>query len=273
MENLNQTIQEYLAQEEPDFLEGVRLYAQHPKAKKNLVRNFELLHNKKIMHEKLVYELEVLIGAEKYSGKCAFLITNVGTVPVKISKETEAAAPKNFEYTVKFADLPEDLKKLAVEKGKLYSELATLKKSLAAIGKQNDDDSLDKRVSFSTKMQSVSNRIIAIHAVLVKYDVSKEIDLSALTVTADEPKDDEAKTDSQWDEESIEKEFGISKMEWFQKKDLLKRLQSNVFKQLERAETSKKEATRLENKMEAEKSQAAIAVLQKFFDEFPEANV
>lgn len=277
MKSLNEKIVDFLAQEKPDFFEGLRLYANHPLSKHNLIRNFEQRYNAGIMHEKLIYELEKCIGVEKFSGKRAYLITSMGNVPVKIIKDAEIAAPKSFTYKVKFADLPEKLKKLAIEKGQIYVELDKMKKELALIGKANDDESINQRVSIRNKMQDNADKIKSIHAVLLKYDNSKEIDLSLLEIDTEindkENENKEIEHENNGDDPEIDNEYKLSEMNWYAKKDLLRRLQSNVAKQKERAESSKKEATRIENKREAEKGERVIAELLKFFDEFPEANI
>ncbi len=71
MSNLNKKIKEYIQSEKPDYWKGVELYQEHPKAKQNVLITMNNRWRKTVQHEKLIYELEKLIGIEKHSGKKA----------------------------------------------------------------------------------------------------------------------------------------------------------------------------------------------------------
>lgn len=169
MSDINNEIKEYLKQDNPDYFTGLNLYASHPDARKNIVRTCELRAKHGTQQRKLIYELERCIGAKKYSGKRA-IIKEMPNVPFNIIKNTEKEAPQNFEYSVKYEDLPEELQKLVVEKGEAYNKLDKLKKEIAATGTKNDDKSVKFRQEKNVEMQKLSERIKEIHEYLMNFE-------------------------------------------------------------------------------------------------------
>ncbi len=262
MTELEKLIQTEIKNDNPDFFTLLELYSEHPSSKRNIVITCEQRFRHGEQQAKLVYECEKLIGEKKFSGKRA-IIHAIPKKGIKIVKETKIEVPENYEYTVKYDDLPEDLKKLVIEKGSLYSEMDLIKKELNAVGPKNDDSSIKKRKEIRERIEEISNKIKAIHKLLVKYDSTKEYDLSEL--------EEKIEGDPQWTDESLIEEYKINENSWEANKLLLKNLQSLVPKQLERAKTSAKEDTKKKNAEEAVKGLAVIELLKKYFEENPEA--
>jgi len=169
MANLNKQIEDYLKQDKPNYFTGLKLYAQHPKARKNVIRTCELRSKHGSQQQKIIYELERCIGAEEYSGRKA-IVKEMPQVPFNIMKETVKEAPEDYEYSVKYEDLPEDLQKLVIEKGEDYNEMAVLKKEITASGTKNDEKSVMLRQKKGAEMQVLSNRIKEIHDYLMEFE-------------------------------------------------------------------------------------------------------
>jgi len=169
MSNLDQQIKEYLKQDKPDYFVGLELYAKHTKARKNVIKTCELRSKHGSQQQKIIYELERCIGAKKYSGRKA-VVKEMPQVPFNIIKETTKEAPEDYNYSVKYEDLPEDLKKLVIEKGEAYNKLNMLKKEVAATKTKNDEKSVAFRQQKYAEMQKLSERIKEIHGYLTEFE-------------------------------------------------------------------------------------------------------
>jgi hypothetical protein len=283
---LENKIRAFLAQDSPEYFEGVQLYANHPEAKKTLVLNFNQRFNKGSMHEKLVYELEKLVGAAVYSNRRTVLNHNPANIPYQLVSKTKVDAPENYEYKVKFEKLPDQLKKLVIEKGQLYIYLEKLKHEMSKIGTQNDETSIDGRQLIYEKMQTVSQKIKEIHAYLLEFEEK------GLVIT--EPVIDESVEDELVNERrllsgaevtrsllinempelidiELENEFAYLQMSYYQLKDLLIKLRSAVPKQEQRGKESKKPDVKKTNEEKARLGRLMIALLVKYFEENKEA--
>lgn len=257
MDEKTLAIVEFLKQEELPFHEALRLYSQHPNARRNVVTTTERRFRHSTTHEKIVYELEKIASYDKFSGRKTVLKESPINTHHRIIKETELKAPSNFEYKIKFEDLPKDKQALVIEKGKLYDAREIAKKEMGAVGTGNDDASVQKRQALRADIKSKSDRIVEIHQILVAYDngEEKEQEPAKKVVIPDNSP-----------ESILEKEFRYSKMNDAEKKLLLKKLQSDASKQRDRANTSKKETTREKNAKLAAQNEKLIEFIQNDLD-------
>jgi len=279
MTKIEKQIAEFLKAEKLDYWTAVELYEQHPNARNNIKVNLQQRYRLGAMHEKIVHELETLIGA-KPTFRSTVLGERPTVVPFKIVAEVKEIAPENYEYAVAFNDLPKELQYLVAEKGEHYKHLDIAKKALANLGEVNDIKTVAKRKALLKEMHDYAFRIKAIHAYLLAFDPEKGIDADGLTKLYAQPADEQQEEDFEDDQtdeleceitqELLEKKFQFGAMDYYQRKDMLVRLRSTVIKQRERAETSKKEETKQKNIKAAEISSAMIELLTKYFDETPE---
>lgn len=274
MKEIDEKIEAYLNQDNPGYWEGVELYSDHPSARRNIVINLNQAWNKQFMHEKLISELETVVGIEKHSGKLAVLEHRPGNIPVKIIDKAKEAAPPDYEYKVKFEKLPDELKTLVVEKGQLYTALTIKKKDLAEIGEVNDDQSIAKRKVILKDMHKMVDRIKGIHQILIGFDKDRNFDkdyfqgfmrqvVGGSTMEIGQEKELS-------DEQLLDAEFGFVKMDYYQRKDLLVRLRSAVIKQEQRAQETNKPNIVEKNKQKAELGRKMIALLEQYFEETQE---
>jgi hypothetical protein len=272
-------IKAFLAQESPEYFAGVELYEQHPEAKKNLIINFRQRYNKGSMHEKLVYELEKMIGAQVYSNRSTVLGGSPANIPYKLIKETKAEAPENYEYKVKYENLPEELKKKVIEKGQLYTYLEKLKLLLAEVGQANDEKSIESRKVIMDRMHDTVDRIKEIHTELMQFEEvgtfqGFESIISSKGVEIPIPKLDKPLPISEIPDLidiELENEFSYLQMSYYQLKDLLIKLRSAVPKQEQRAKESKKPDVIKSNEQKAQLGRKMIALLVRYFEENKEA--
>jgi len=269
-------IKAFLEQESMEYYQGVELYSQHPDAKKNLLINFNQRYNKGSMHEKLVYELEKMVGAAVYSNRATVLGVSQANIPYKLIKETKAEAPENYEYKVKYENLPQELKEKVIEKGQLYTYLGELKKLLAEIGQANDEQSIEARKGIMDKMHVTVDRIKEIHGELMQFE---EIGpLKGFEAMITEPEVEPVETGSKSINEipdlidiELENEFSYLQMSYYQLKDLLIKLRSAVPKQEQRAKESKKPEVIKSNEQKAQLGRKMIALLVRYFEENKES--
>ncbi len=268
MSKINTKIEEFLAQETMSFWEGLDLYSQHREHKKNVAIALEQRHKYSTSHEKLVYELEKLVGVKKYTNRKTVLTESANSLPFAVIKETVKKAPENFEYKIKFKDLPEELKPLAIEKGELYNKQKQLKVAIGRSGQKNDNKTVAERQELRAELVTISERIVAIHNILKNYDENQEIDLSSLNIEEGSEEDDIIAVANTHEE--VTAKYELNDLSWAEKKLLLKKTQSNVLKQTKRAETAKTEKSRLANAEKAKESQMLLDILDSFFKENPE---
>ncbi len=298
MSDLKQQIKDWVKQEEPDYWQGVELYSQHPQAKKNLIINLNQRWNKEIMHFKLLSEMERLAGVKKYTQRKAKLNERPQNVPVKIVTKTEEEAPQNFEYKIKYNDLPEELKKMVIEKGQLYNALQVNKKKLANIGEANDDKSVAKRTVILRDMQRQADRIKKIHSLLLKFEennafapneqlppekvneivnnakaffeevehLNKNKVGKVMRIDFEEPESE----DEMSEEDLLDKHFKYKEMDYWQRKALLHKTRSAHSKQKRRAKEADSEKVRENNLQKAELTAKMIALLEDYFKNTPE---
>jgi len=301
MTELEKAINAFLAKPEADldYNQAVELYTQHPKHRRNVAKNLEQRYQWGVMHAKVIYELEVLIGAKPTQRKAKLNsrpanVVKTATFAVKVKRE----APKDYEYAVKFQDLPEELKKLVIEKGQVYNHLDASKKKLALLGENNDVKTVAKRKNLMQTMQQDVDRIKAIHALVSKYRLpeptepindenAEQLDpnLEALrdqitalqnshanTVT-DAPEPDGDTPEGTEEPSELEKEldtkFKYIEMGYYQRKDLQKKLRTALIKQNKSAVEASKEKTRLDNAAKAKQTQAMLDILNAYFEETP----
>lgn len=268
-QELENKIRAFLEEDSPEYFKGVELYEQHPEAKKNLMINFRQRYNKGSMHEKLVYELEKMVGAAVYSNKRTVLEHNPANIPYKLIEKTKVEAPVNYEYKVKYENLPEDLKKKVIQKGQLYYQLENLKDQLAKIGQKNDEGSIDLRQPIMQQMHKTVDTIKEIHAELMQYDekgiviAKPEIE----TVKKDIPISENA----DYIDVELENEFAYMQMSYYQLKDLLVKLRSSVVKQEQRIQENINPKLKNKNIEKAKLGRKMIALLVKYFEENKEA--
>jgi len=275
MTKIEKQIAEFLNGKTLDYWTAVELYEQHPNARNNIKVNLQQRYRLGAMHEKIVHELETLIGA-KPTFRSTVLGERPTVVPFKIVAEVKEIAPENYEYAVAFNDLPKELQYLVAEKGEHYKHLDIAKKALANLGEVNDIKTVAKRKALLKEMHDYAFRIKAIHAYLLAFDPEKGIDADGLTklyappIEEDLDEEEIEEVIGEITEEFLEKKFQFGAMDYYQRKDMLVRLRSTVIKQRERAETSKKEETKQKNIKAAEISSAMIELLTKYFDETAE---
>lgn len=267
LKKLEKKIKDYLSKENLPYWEGVELYSEHPSARRNIIINLNQIWNKEIMHTKLVYELECLVGIEIKSNRKSFLEEKPANVPYTLIDKTKVEAPVNYEYKVKFEKLPDDLKALVIEKGQLYNHLELKKKELAAIGQVNDDKSVAKRQIILKDMHRMSDKIKFIHALLVKFDESGKYEAGEIEQLKKQSVGGSNQEPERSDEEILENEFKYLGMDYFKRKDLLTRLRSSVVKQEQRAEESDKKEIKEKNLQKAALGRKMIAILEQWFEE------
>ena len=272
LEILEESIRAYLAQDEMEYFEGCQLYASHPSARRGVVINLEQRHEKPTMHEKLIYELEKLVKVEKLTFRSAVPQKPPVKLPVNLAINTQSEAPKNYEYKIPYEKLPEELKKLVVEKGQMYNTMDKSKKELAEIGEVNDDKSVARRKVILEEMHQCSDRVKKIHAILMNFEETLEFNQDEIEILKEKSvggnqgnKVGHDRMDLS-EEEVLDKEFEFKKMSYWQRKDLLKKLRSSVPRQEKRAEESKKEEVVKKNKEKASLGRKMIAVLEKYFE-------
>ena len=272
LEILEESIRAYLAQDEMEYFEGCQLYASHPSARRGVVINLEQRHEKPTMHEKLIYELEKLVKVEKLTFRSAVPQKPPVKLPVNLAINTQSEAPKNYEYKIPYEKLPEELKKLVVEKGQMYNTMDKSKKELAEIGEVNDDKSVARRKVILEVMHQCSDRVKKIHAILMNFEETLEFNQDEIEILKEKSvggnqgnKVGHDRMDLS-EEEVLDKEFEFKKMSYWQRKDLLKKLRSSVPRQEKRAEESKKEEVVKKNKEKASLGRKMIAVLEKYFE-------
>ncbi|MDF1546406.1 MAG: hypothetical protein P1P88_01200 [Bacteroidales bacterium] len=270
MEELNKNIKQYLKQKEPEYFEGVELYNQHKNARKNIIMTLNQHWNKGFMHTKLIYELEVLVGIEKHSNKTSVLKHRPLYAPVNLIDQTKEEVPENYEYKVPYNDLPEELKSLVIEKGQLYNALEVSKKELAEIGSGNDVQSVSRRKIIMKDMHRMSDKIKNIHALLLKYEETKkmediESEINALHEASGSGAETNDEDDEALESDNLESIFQYEKMDYWQKKDLLKRLRSSVPRQEQRAVETDKAEVKANNQKKAELGRKMIQILEAFF--------
>jgi len=267
MNDINEKIKAYLAQDEMEFFQGLELYENHPDAKKNLTINFRQNYNKGIMHNRLINELERITSAD-YTNRNAIFRHGPANIPFETIKKTKEQAPADFDYKIKFEDLPEELKEKVILKGQLYSELEKSKKELAALGDSNDEETVGKRQDIYKSMREMSDHIIAIHHILKSFENGS---------SDDNPETKElTETHSEGNKETyensfphLETEFNYLEMGYYKRKDLLIKLRSSVPKQEQRANSSKPDIKK-KNLEKAALGREMIAVLEKYFEETKE---
>jgi len=275
MEKLNKKISDYLAQETPEYFEGVTLYNQHPGAKNNLMNTFKVNFNKAVAQEKIINELEKLTGVAKYTNRRAVLNQSIADIPHQLFTRKQNHAPANYDYKVKFKNLPRDLQVKVIEKGQLYTKLEMQKKDLADIGTSNDEQSINKRGALVEEMQETSNRIKEIHREVLQYEekgvivLENEADTSTGSVAGAEPTTIDQFPDLI--DVELENEFAYMQMSYYQLKDLLVKLRSSVAKQEQRASESTKPEVKQKNTEKAALGRKMIALLVKYFEENKEA--
>ena len=272
LEILEESIRAYLAQDEMEYFEGCQLYASHPSARRGVVINLEQRHEKPTMHEKLIYELEKLVKVEKLTFRSAVPQKPPVKLPVNLAINTQSEAPKNYEYKIPYEKLPEELKKLVVEKGQMYNTMDKSKKELAEIGEVNDDKSVARRKVILEVMHQCSDRVKKIHAILMNFEETLEFNQDEIEILKEKSvggnqgnKVGHDRMDLS-EEEVLDKEFEFKKVSYWQRKDLLKKLRSSVPRQEKRAEESKKEEVVKKNKEKASLGRKMIAVLEKYFE-------
>ncbi len=287
IKELEDKIKSYLEQTAPEYFEGVELYEKHTSAKRNVVINFHQRWRVGTMHEKLIYELEKMIGAKKITGRAAILKVKPVNVPFELFQETKEIAPDNFKYATKFNDLPEELQKLVVEKGQLYNSLDILKKDLALVGEVNDEKSLAKRKHLMKQMKITSDRIKQIHWLVKTFDNSGEIDADQYASLTKEavPTLEVVKTDEENQgnedevveepitEEMLEEEFKYKVLNYWQRKDMLTRLRSSVPRQEDRAKAKGKPELAEKNALKAKLGRKMMEVLEKYFETEKEPDI
>ena len=224
------------------------------------------------MHEKLIYELEKLVKVEKLTFRSAVPQKPPVKLPVNLAINTQSEAPKNYEYKIPYEKLPEELKKLVVEKGQMYNTMDKSKKELAEIGEVNDDKSVARRKVILEVMHQCSDRVKKIHAILMNFEETLEFNQDEIEILKEKSvggnqgnKVGHDRMDLS-EEEVLDKEFEFKKMSYWQRKDLLKKLRSSVPRQEKRAEESKKEEVVKKNKEKASLGRKMIAVLEKYFE-------
>jgi hypothetical protein len=257
MSELNQKIEKFLASEKMSFSEGLMLYVGHPEHKKGVAKAIEHNYRHKSAHEKLVYELERCIGAKNYTNRATVITESLTVIPQKMIAATEKVAPSNFDYALKAEDMSDYQKAMVIEKGQLYNQLQIKKKELASFGSDNSERAVEKRQEIRAQMVAITDRIKSIHGLLQEKELlvpeaenSEEISPKSMLSIPDELAG-----------------FNLEKISDAEKKLLLKQTQSNVAKQLERAESSKKEETREENARAAERGQMLIDWLKRYFEQ------
>jgi hypothetical protein len=260
MNDINDKIKTYLAQDEPEFFEGLELYQNHPDARKNLIVNFRQNSNHGRIHNKLINELERIVNAV-YTNRNAKYIHSQANVPYKLVEKTKELAPENFEYKIAFNDLPKELQEKAIFKGQLYSELEKEKREMANLGDANDEETIAKRQKHLMKMRDMQEGILSIHAILLHYDKTQNYDPSVAIEKEEIPVVN--------DSDELENEFHYKEMGYYKRKDLLIKLRSSVPKQEQRANSSKPEIKK-KNLEKAALGREMIAVLEKYFNETPE---
>ena len=289
---INQEIKSYLEQDEMDYWEGVELYSEHPKKRNNVVLTLNQRWQKSTMHEKLVYELEKIVG-NKPTNRKTILNQRPAVLPFKVIEETKDEAPQNYEYKIAYEKLPKELQAIVIEKGQLYNALEQKKKELADIGEQNDDKSVAKRGIILKDMRRMSDRIKKIHSLLMIFDENKGFvsnkklkpetankiaceakqfynELEILKTrpvggTDEKPQEEETKELSLEDE--LDKEFQYQNMNYWKRKDLLVKLRSSVNKQEKRAKSTNKEKIKEKNLLKVEMGKSMIYLLEKYFKE------
>jgi len=255
----NEKIKLFLAKpnKELDYWEGLELYKAHPDAKPKNINNFEKSSQMRIMAQKLIYELERLVGAN-YSNRFA-----VFNNPKQALYNLDAKQPQleNYSYKIAYDDLPESFQALVVEKGKLYTSLEVLKKELVRIGTKNDAESQANRKSKIKQMHEASDRIKEIHAILVRFESPQ----------MEEAEDEESEEASE--ETSEQKtEFEFTPENKYALKAELSQLRSNVIRQEKRAQDVKNEQKRIENEAKAKAGRERIAAIEEYLKSLADAD-
>lgn len=255
-------IREYLQGSSLDFYEGLELYSSNPGKRANLVMSFNKQYNKQSVHERLIYELEKMAEMPSHSNRTATLNHSPANVPYKLVEKTKLEAPEDYEYKVKYEDLPEDLKKLVIIKGQLYDRLQIAKKEMAAVGQKNDQESIDARKEKLDEMHGIVGAIKDIHATLLEFEKGgfDSAQPPGRCLSGAEGSELE-------ESDELENEFHYKNMGYYERKDLLKRLHSAVIKQEQRASESNKANIVEKNKQAAELGRRMIAELQNYFKE------
>jgi hypothetical protein len=167
-------IKQWLNAEMKDYNEGARLLQKYGPRKMwfgNIYRSLDHARGQ----EKLTYELSKLVPREvlipvKTETKNPSLNTHD---TIEVDNEGNSLTPivENYEYKIKYENLPADMQALVIEKGQLYDKSGQLKKKMInEIPQNNETANIAARKLVRFELESLYNRILLIHQTLYNFE-------------------------------------------------------------------------------------------------------
>lgn len=251
MNDIDNTIKSFLAQDELDYEEAVRIYAQHPKANARQTQRYYKRMIAAHMHTHVVYMLEMFAGLSETGRKSIYGLNsvvkkNIPELLTSTQERVELELEADNAFSKKIEDLtPEDMA-LVLRKRDLNNKLDQYRKELFAMGEGNKPELVAKRKTLIANIASFNDEIKAIWAKL-------EIDPKELISEKDEEK------------ESVDADNEDFSPEYYKKKDQLKLAKDKLRKQQEAAVENKTEQGRKNASDKAENTKKEVEGLELWF--------